>query len=740
MKGRKGMELRGTKVAVGAVATCLLSLSAWLGVSQMTARADTTPAPSSGNAFYCGGNDTLEVFKPGGTEAYKYYTVANAKAKTPAVNQWDTTDDGVVDLSGKTGSTMYFFADKTNPEAKDIVAVAVPAVPTIAKVAYTANPTGTKSTDIFKVSIKYATFDTGTVKFKNNKVDLSDHSSIEFRIGNSDRWYDLTDLYKDEKSFPADQSGDKVALTKLQKYGAVLYFRVKGSDKVPATYYKNTSSKKWANETTYNFGTEFKTVRVGAEKQVKIARTSVGPATTIDYVNHAFSVKSGVKVYSYNEVTGKVGSEKTVSGKKAFYDASGEAQQYALQTDAKGKKPASLYTLVKLEEGDNFDKYSVASVAGTVGSDAVLQIALNASGDAEYKDEAVSYQYAISEKELKKNNGFDYAASADKSVKWSSLKIKKGSTAGRSVLTTIKASKLTSAKYIYVRKAAEAKNQVYSSKVEVFEVPTTTNNKTVYVKRTQAQFLAGDTGVDCPYAKVDYVGNLSFKITAIGNASGNATINKSASAFTTDGIYVSKSLKFVEDTTASADATSIIVKNSGTVAGKAKQKLKLTIPEGFLKIGNQGNPKFVITTDEFNSIVPEAKAGKADKKNSQVTFTVNADLSKDLVGNFTVNKVPNKDEYEILFISTATNSAQYRDLKVATVSISSASGDATSAISLTPSYKTDKSTTITIKANPTKNANSQTVTVTLLELPKLVGLTDVKVSNPSLNFEVDKAN
>lgn len=630
MKGRKGMELRGTKIALAAVLTCLLSLTAWLGVSQLTARADGDASTASANAAYNASTDTLTVRD--GSVAYEFFTVANASKSIPAANQWVSTKNGTIGLSGKSGASIYYFSHTTSPEKGDVVAVVVPATSTIKKVKYD------KTTQLFTVEAKHSYFDPTGWK---SKVDKTTSPALEYSVGNTDKWKDMT---ASSTSYAISDED----LDVLEKTGGVVNVRVKGASggaveaanvAIPAGKVK----KAGVVGTVLDFGNKQNTevsLRNGASKQVKVAKIAVGPAVTIDYANHAIKLK---KDTAYRKMNNKLDEPSDassnaltqVSQTTPIYSNSVK-DQYFVVCKYKTKRLSSYtHVMIKAEKSMADAASADAFISGLFGNDATLVITQPKNDDAK-----TAYQYALGKENLLSSGNanvevFDYATSADKSkqgkLAWKGVNVNKGTADGAKVKLTWKSIKEYS--YVYVRKAAVAKNGEFSSQVIRFTIPKTEN-------ATWVKHIQGSSDVAMPTATIKYIANGVFGINAVVGSvnftKGKVTINKKDYAVkTVDESTIKKALS-----SASADASANAYFIVGATDLKQKTNLSVgaTICAGTIESNGIANVDYAASTTA-NTFKPSIS--KVTGSSGSVVFTFNTSLD-DSATHTTVSGVTGK--------------------------------------------------------------------------------------------------
>lgn len=626
------MELRGTKIALAAVLACLLSLTAWLGVSQMVARA-AGEATASAGATYNPFEDSITVTSDG-ENGFRFFTVANASKKVPAANQWVTTNDGKVYLSSKSGASVYYFADSTSPKIEEIVAVEVPAVPTIAKVKYTAG--ATTAAEAFEVDVKYSYFDKDKWKAVSKKATKVDNKLIGYNGYGESSLADIMTPYEDE---------EMSYLAKLQKFGGVLNLNVvsgyygyfendawKEVNNTEAAYVDVSSNEKVNIKTLLAFNTAegFVPLRLGASKQVKIAKAATGPAVKIDYANHMFTIKKGAEAYKQDDAYSEIASGDAAS--KTYWDAksaavklydqnvSEEPSYYIVRTQKTEKKAASTFTHVIIPAAEKFSKYASATISGMPKGDATLLIDQTGKADASSDAKSIVYQYAIANAEatdyVNADGTFNYEKSVASGTKlsWKSVTLKrsvKNNTNNTKASVTLKASALSKGKVVFVRRAAIAKDAEYSSQVEVFTIP---GEGGVWTKATQA---AVSTKESLPSVTISSLGNNKFKVSV---ASGDAFVDATKKTEVSFG-------KVVFESEASGDAAILSVKSGGSkLAVKKELTIKFTIPEGYVKnSAGTTNAAYTYTLEKVNTIIP--KLTKSAYKDKVVTYTFDTTMT-----------------------------------------------------------------------------------------------------------------
>lgn len=616
MKGRKGMELRGTKIALVAVLTCLLSLTAWLGVSQLTARADDV-AVASANAVYNSSDDSITVYTDGTQrKGYNFFTLANASKTIPSSNQWIKTDGtvgGKVNLSGKTGAAIYYFANSTSPTYSEIVAVEVPAVPTIAKVKYSATA---ESGQKLIVTTKYSYFSQKDWKQKTKK-NTADLTKIQYKVGNGGE-YTKTVLTGDVKTFENE-------LPALQKAGSTVYVRVTPKlenasanatavgEKPNKVNIENIISFSSADENTVSY------LRAGAEKAVKIAKAKVGPAVTIDYANHSFALKRGTAAFEQADAVAEAsGNAMLYESNKKIYDATPGRSDYYTVAKYDGTKATSSYTHVELGEDKSFASSDAkAVISGAYETDATLKITRT------NKTEKESYQYALSANKLTSGDAFLYADSVtgDKKVSWKTITMNKqvGDKSVSIKWSTIVKNNNQKIFYVYVRKAAVPKKGIYSSQVVEFKVPT---------KATEGWTMKDQVGgveTTIPYIRVTYAGNMTFNL-----------FYDSRWTYATDEYLKIGNNELKENGASndvSGDASANAQVGNNSLTQKAKLAAKIVVPEGMISFNGIENATYTIPLT-INTLMPVCDSAVAGA--GKVTFKFKANLDRTMVKSINV--------------------------------------------------------------------------------------------------------
>ena len=702
----KGLKKGKVRYLVPALALSLVTVSG-VGVYTLMENRDKADAAAAASAVaFDVANDTVTA------TGYTFYTTANASKKVPAANSWIKTNSGKVDVSNFAKATTLYFAKSTSPKLTDIVAVNIPAAPTLAKAVYT--PDSTKDVAdrfSFQTSVN---FNVTTTDAKGNektalkavKVDVP-KERIQYRVNDSGTWTDFTDK----------TNGVVAKIDAITSEGATIYVRVKaGTSKVENADNVYTVSDGSTGASvlptpaldTIKGATSIvstnNVVRSGVSKTLKIAKRPAAPAVTIDYVNHCVTLKSTQqyavttsyaepaagtgKANNWTEVPKPETAKETATSwtNKIYFGTKGNVTAanttWVIKNVGTSKTLDSHPTYVDVPVTPDF--VGNASVQGSYGGSATLVI------KAEEEKKGIAYQYAIvdlSSDDFKDLISYDATAKGmfdytNTKVKWSNVSTDVTGTA-KATLAWAK----VQGKQVIVRKAAVAAANEFSSKVVIFDAPKGTNAAPAkladttpmncWTKLAQKELAAAvklDTtngGISYTQAKTLCANaeapsydvstkKITFNIVGCTKVpatpanivvkNGALTYDATASGAVTAAVNTTNNVKVTIDTTKLVDPKS----GASGVAEKDAVKLTIEVPEGYVTdAASTPNMKFTLTC-AFDNKAPVIKTKAFNKKTNVLTITFDSPMVLDGTALKAKGEIASTTAGKFTFKDTAT--------------------------------------------------------------------------------------
>lgn len=455
MEKFKTKSMRYLAFALIAAMISVFGIGAWEGIKAIAAEGedDDVTAPA---VTFSSEDDTIDA-------GYTFYTTDNASTKVPAANKWVKTDKGKVDVSNLTKGKTLYFANSTTPAKSDILAVVIPASPTLSVAKYDAKGESIDKKFTFQTTVKVV----DGKKTTSVKVPVP-KARIEVKVNDNSTWKPFNDTISD------------ASLQALQKEGATIYTRI-APTKTKIEYDDATKTCTFVDDgisededTAIENGDSI--TRYGVAKTIKIGKKSAGPAVKIDYANHFMTINKNQSYLKTDEnyTIDETKWTKATAAEKVYFNSVKDVEYYGVKTDT------SLTTYLLIPTAVPFaDTNSSVTIQGGNGDAATLAVTAKVENAVE-KATKVAYQYAIVDlkgvhKDLIKDGVFDYAKSLSFTAKtdkitWKnvSVTIKKDETTGTA--TASLAWKSVEGKQVLVRKAAVGTE--FSSQVVVFNAPT----------------------------------------------------------------------------------------------------------------------------------------------------------------------------------------------------------------------------------------------------------------------------